>query len=275
MQIYPKVDERLNGLEPLREYVEKYKGIELQFFHNNGIWGNYDIVPSIEKLMDEVPNIKEVTIHPPLGDYDIELVALKDIELIKSKIIEAITLSNKYDIKINLLYHVTWPIEMMEQGPIGKIEELVEMVQNTKVDLLIENIYALTEYKKQCTVLEICRRINNEHLRVCLDICHLHCMANIFELEFNKFLDEYMDKELAEKYIYQIHFAATKDNDGYIEKNTHGRKHDFLEELLEDYKILQNYGLTNKKIITEVSEEDYSSRVDQKYEVELLEMIKE
>lgn len=275
MQIYPKVDERLNGLEPLREYVEKYKGIELQFFHNNGIWGNYDIVPSIEKLMDEVPNIKEVTIHPPLGDYDIELVALKDIELIKSKIIEAITLSNKYDIKINLLYHVTWPIEMMEQGPIGKIEELVEMVQNTKVDLLIENIYALTEYKKQCTVLEICRRINNEHLRVCLDICHLHCMANIFELEFNKFLDEYMDKELAEKYIYQIHFAATKDNDGYIEKNTHGRKHDFLEELLEDYKILQNYGLTNKKIITEVSEEDYSSRVDQKFEVELLEMIKE
>lgn len=275
MQIYPKVDERLNGLKPLREYVEKYKGIELQFFHNNGIWGNYDIVQSIEKLMNDMPNIKEVTIHPPLGDYDIELVSLKDIELIRSKIIEAISLANKYNIKINLLYHVTWPIEMMEQGPIDKIKELVEMLQNTKVDLLIENLYSTTEYNQRCTVLEICRRIDNEHLKVCLDVCHLHCMANIFKLDFNKFLDDYMNKELAEKYIYQIHFAATKDNDGYIKKNTHGRKHNTLEDLLEDYKILQKYGLTNKKIITEVSEEDYSSREDQKYEIELLEMIKE
>lgn len=275
MKIYPKVDERLNGLNALRKYVEDSKGIELQFFHNNGIWGKYDIIPAVEKLMEEIPNLKEITIHPPLSNYDIELIALKDINLIKTKIIDAINLSNKYNIKINLLYHVTWTIEMMEQGAIEKIEELVQMLQNTKVNLLIENMYAITEHNHACTVLEICKRIDNEHLKVCLDICHLHCTANIFKLDFNLFLEEYIDKPLAEKHIYQIHFADTKNNDGFINEDTHGRKHDSLQELLEDYKILQDYNLTKTNIITEISEEDYVSRDDQKYEIELLKMIEE
>ena len=275
MKIYPKVDERLKGLESLKEYVEQSNGIELQFFHNNAIWGNYNIVSAIDYLMQTMPNLKEVTIHPPLENYDIELVALKDIELIKSKIIDAINLSNKYNIKINLLYHVTWPIEMMEQGAIGKIKELVQMLQNTNVILLIENLFSITEHNHACTVLEICKRINSEHLKVCLDICHLHCMANIFKLDFNMFLNEYLDKTLAEKYVYQIHFADTKNNDGFINKITHGRKHDSLQDLLKDYKILEDYNLTNTNIITEVSEEDYASREDQKYEIELLKMIEE
>ena len=100
-------------------------------------------------------------------------------------------------------------------------------------------------------------------------------MANIFKLDFNMFLNEYLDKTLAEKYIYQIHFADTKNNDGFINKITHGRKHDSLQDLLKDYKILEDYNLTNTNIITEVSEEDYASREDQKYEIELLKMIEE
>lgn len=275
MNIYPKIDERLTGLEALKEYIEISNGIEIQFFHNDGIWENYNIVPVIENLMQLMPNLKEITIHTPLENYDIELIALKDIELIKTKIKDTISLSNKYNIKINLLYHVTWPIEMMEQGAIEKIEELVQMLKNTNVNLLIENLYAIEEHNHKCTVLEICKRIDNEHLKVCLDICHIHCMANIFKLNFDEYLSEYIDRNLAEKYIYQIHFSATKDNDGFIKKGTHGRKHDSLTELMEDYKILQDYNITNTNIITEISEEDYSSRKDQIYEIELLKNIKE
>lgn len=275
MKIYPKVDEGLKGLNTLKEYAESSEGIELQFFHNNGIWGNYNIIQIVENLMKTMPNLKEIIIHPPLEEYDIELLVLKDINLIKSKIVDAINLTKKYNIKINFVYHVTWPIEMMEQGPIEKIEELVQMLQNTNVTLLIENLFSITEHDQACTVLEICKRINNEHLKVCLDICHLHCMANIFKMDFNMFLNAYLDKKLAEKYVYQIHFAATKNNDGFINKCTHGRKHDSLQDLLEDYKILQDYNLTNTNIITEISEDDYTTRNDQKYEIELLKMIEE
>ena len=273
MKIYPKLDEKLKGFNTLKSKIGKDKGVELQFFNINEIWGNYNIVNAVEKVMNLISNIEEITIHPPLDNYDIELVALKDIELIKAKIKDAIELSNKYNIRINLLYHVTWPIEMMEQGVIDKIKEVLELMQNTKVYLLLENIYALTEFNKKCTVLEICRRIDNEHLKACLDICHLHCMANIFKIDFDIFLEKYLDKELSKKYIYQIHFSATKNNDGFKEKKTHGRKHDTLEELMKDYKILEKYGLIEKNIITEVSEDNYDLREDQKYEIELLEKI--
>lgn len=273
MRIYPKIDDKLNGIAILKKYIEENKGVELQFFHNNGIWGNYDIKNIVEEIMNLIPNIEEITIHPPLDNYDIELVVFKDIELIKAKIKDAIQLSNKYNIRINLLYHVTWPIEMMEQGVIDKIKELLELIQNTRVYLVVENIYSMTEFNKKCTVLEICRRIDNEHLKACLDICHLHCMANIFKINFDTFLEKYLDKELAKKYIYQIHFSATKDNDGFKQEKTHGRKHDTLEDLMEDYKILEKYELTQKNIITEVSEGNYNLREDQKYEIELLEKI--
>ena len=29
MKIYPKLDEKLNGINRLKQYVEKYKGIEI------------------------------------------------------------------------------------------------------------------------------------------------------------------------------------------------------------------------------------------------------
>lgn len=275
MKIYPKVSEDLEGLEALRNEVEESKGIELQFFHNEGKWGNFEIVPSIEALKKEVPTIAEVTIHPPLNYYDIELVIAKDINIIKKQIRECIELSNRYNLKINLLYHTVWPIEMMEQAILPKIEELVKMLEGTKVQILIENIYtSLTENNRKCTILEICRRIDSPHLKICLDICHLHCLANILKKDLDGFMNEYMDKDLASKYIYQIHFSATKNNDGYLDKYTHGRKHDDLEELKKDYKILEDYNLAHTNIITEVAEEDYKSRVDQKFEIELLKKIK-
>lgn len=275
MNIYPKLDKNFNGLKELEKYIKKDKGVELQFFHEDGVWGNYDFNTAINTLMKKIPSIKEITIHPPLDDYDIELVVLKDMKLLETKIEAAIKISKQYNIKINLLYHVGWNMKMMEQGAIERIEKSLNLLKETNVNIVLENIFGMNEYKQKCTVIEICKKINNPHLRACIDVCHLHCMANIFKLDFDSFMKSYIEKDQASKYVYQIHFSDTKNNDGYINKETHGRKHDSLSEALQDYNIFKLYNMTNANIITEISEENYNTRKDQVDEIKLLEKIRE
>lgn len=275
MNIYPKLDKNFNGLKELEKYIKKDKGVELQFFHEDGVWGNYDFNTAINTLMKKIPSIKEITIHPPLDDYDIELVVLKDRKLLETKIEAAIKISKQYNIKINLLYHVGWNMKMMEQGAIEIIEKSLNLLKETNVNIVLENIFGMNEYEQKCTVIEICKKINNPHLRACIDVCHLHCMANIFKLDFDSFMKSYIEKDQASKYVYQIHFSDTKNNDGYINKETHGRKHDSLSEALQDYNILKLYNMTNANIITEISEENYNTRKDQVDEIKLLEKIRE
>ena len=275
MNIYPKLDKNFNGLKELEKYIKKDKGVELQFFHEDGVWGNYDFNTAINTLMKKIPSIKEITIHPPLDDYDIELVVLKDRKLLETKIEAAIKISKQYNIKINLLYHVGWNMKMMEQGAIEIIEKSLNLLKETNVNIVLENIFGMNEYEQKCTVIEICKKINNPHLRACIDVCHLHCMANIFKLDFDSFMKSYIEKDQAGKYVYQIHFSDTKNNDGYINKETHGRKHNSLSEALQDYNILKLYNMTNANIITEISEENYNTRKDQVDEIKLLEKIRE
>lgn len=275
MNIYPKLDKNFNGLKELEKYIKKDKGVELQFFHEDGVWENYDFNTAINTLMKKIPSIKEITIHPPLDDYDIELVVLKDRKLLETKIEAAIKISKQYNIKINLLYHVGWNMKMMEQGAIEIIEKSLNLLKETNVNIVLENIFGMNEYEQKCTVIEICKKINNPHLRACIDVCHLHCMANIFKLDFDSFMKSYIEKDQAGKYVYQIHFSDTKNNDGYINKETHGRKHNSLSEALQDYNILKLYNMTNANIITEISEENYNTRKDQVDEIKLLEKIRE
>lgn len=158
MNIYPKLDKNFNGLKELEKYIKKDKGVELQFFHEDGVWGNYDFNTAINTLMKKIPSIKEITIHPPLDDYDIELVVLKDRKLLETKIEEAIKISKQYNIKINLLYHVSWNMKMMEQGAIERIEKSLNLLKETNVNIVLENIFGMNEYEQKCTVIEICKK---------------------------------------------------------------------------------------------------------------------
>ncbi len=273
MKIYPKIDERYNGLESLKNTIIKYKGVEIQFFNNDNIWGNYDIEKTIKYVMEKIPEIQEITVHPPLHDHDIEVIIEKDINIVKNDIQKALNLTKQFDLKINLLYHVTWPINKIEASVLEKIRELVRQVEGSNINILLENIHTLNENKK-CTVLEICKRINSNNLKVCLDICHLHCVANAFKWQIEDYVENYIDKDLAQKYIYQIHFSDTKNNDGYIDKKTHGVKHDGLEEIIKDFEILKMFNIEQRRIVTEIAEENYIKRDDQKFEIELLEKIK-
>ena len=120
-----------------------------------------------------------------------------------------------------------------------------------------------------CTVLDLCEQIDSQNVRACIDICHIYCQAKIWHEPMKEFIKKYLDKEKCKKYVAHIHFSSTINDDGYIYRKTHGRKHETSEKLFEDANILCEYGMTAKDInwVTEVSEEDYVLRPDQISEI--------
>jgi len=73
------------------------------------------------------------------------------------------------------------------------------------------------------------------------------------------------------RFVKQLHFAACLNNDGYIEKCTHGRVHPNEDELRKELEWIKKYKMEDKIFVTEVSEEDYYSRKDQIKEIKMLE----
>ena len=269
MIIYPKTSENLEGLEYLKRYAEEYRGIEIQLLsyeHTQKI--TYNV---IKQLKSQIPQLEEVTIHLPIReDFNFEALAFSKINFEKERLKMLCEASQEFNLKLNLLYHTRWNyISWSNSGAIDRMKELLEVIQNTNVNILIENIYAIVE-RKECSVLKVAKQIDNEHLKVCLDTCHLHCVANMFKISLNEYLNTYLNKEDCKKYIQQIHFAGTLNNDGVVDKKTHGRMHDSWKSFEEDYNVLKQFGIENKIIVTEVSEDDYSTRKDQIEEIKML-----
>lgn len=272
MKIYPKTSVKFEGLDKMMEYVEKYKGVELQYFDENGIIAPFDIKTPVEKLMGIVPDLEEVTLHPPLCDYDIELILFRDENIVKNQLKDLLELSQKYNIKINLLYHTMWNYKKHKVLTIEKIRNLVKMIEGSKVKLIFENIFMFPE--KTCTVFEIARDIDSPNFGVCFDICHLYCRTNIDKANVEEYAAKYLDPELCGKYIHQVHFSDTKNNDGYLDhKKNHGKVHDSIEGVKYDYDLLSRYNMDKCNYITEVSEDDYTLRCDQIQEIKWLDKV--
>lgn len=265
MNIYPKVSDDLTGLEALRPYVEKSKGIELQFFDQNGILERFNFENSIDELVKRVPEIKEVTIHPPLSNYDLELVLAKDVTIIEEQLKKMVELSRKYNIKMNIIYHTLVNIKIHRALTVDKIRNLLKIIEGENVTFLVENIFMF--FEKTCTVFELCEEINHPQFKVCFDTTHLYCRANIDKTDVYEYAAKYLDKELCKKHIYQVHFAAALNGDGYVNHKTHGRVHPSIEEVARDLEFMKEYNMDNCNYISEVSEDDYSIRVDQKQEI--------
>ena len=269
MIIYPKTCENLNGFEFLKRYVEKDKGIEIQLLsyeHTQQIAYNV-----IKQLKIQIHQLEEVTIHLPIReDFNFEALAFSKIDFEKERLKMLCEAAREFNLKLNLLYHTKWNYDSWSNsGAIDRMKELLEVIQNTNVNILIENIYAIVE-RKECSVLKVAKQIDDDHLKVCLDTCHLHCVANMFKISLNEYLNTYLNKEDCKKYIQQIHFAGTLNNDGVVDKKTHGRMHDSWESFEEDYNVLKQFGIENRIIVTEVSEDDYSTRKDQIEEIKML-----
>ena len=163
MKIYPKLDEKLNGINRLKQYVEKYKGIEIQLLsYEDTKQITYN---TIKKLKSEIPIVEEVTIHLPLvEEYNFEALAFAKFNEEKERINVLINASKEFNLKVNLLYHTRWNYNTwISSGAIERMKELLSLIQNTNVNILIENIYAVVE-REECAVFKITKHINNEHL---------------------------------------------------------------------------------------------------------------
>lgn len=273
-KIYPKTCENLNGEENLREYIRKYKGVEIQYFHKDqNKLVDFEMTPAIEKMMSANPEIEEITIHPPLGvEYNIENILGAGNKLFFKLLDDMINLSEKYQIEINMVLHSDLSYEAHKYCTMSALKEAKEILKGKKVRLLLENLFMFYGMERFYG-LDVCKDIDSENIKICIDMCHLYCRAHIVKMPIEEFLKTYLDKELCQKYVHQIHFADTKENDGYIKKETHGRAYDSIQKIKYDLDLLKEYGMENKRIVVEVSEDDYSSRKDQIKEIKLIEEI--
>lgn len=271
-KIYPKTNSALEGIEYFDKYINKYKGIEIQFFEEKDNIFQYDIKESINKACNMYTELEEIVIHPPLCEHDIELLLFKDKNIFLNRIKELVELSKIYNKKINIIYHTRWTFEYHKRATLDIFKEALEILEGTKVQILLENIYMMEE--NVCTVLELCNYLDHPNLKACIDTCHYYCQAHIYKSENEEeYIKTYINKEQAKKYVYQVHFSDTKNHDGYIERKTHGVAHDNLEAVEKDLHLLKECGITDCNIITEVSEKDYVRRPDQIREIKMIEEI--
>ncbi len=267
-KIYPKLD-YTNFSKEFEDEVHSAKGIEIQFFDENGYMSNIDIRKRIDMILGVYPNIKEVTVHTPLDNYLIEQILFKDETILENQLKDAVDISKEKNITVNILYHTEWnTLQLEESGVLDKLRKYLKILEGSNSKLLLENLYLLNE--KACTVLEVCEKIDHPNLKVCIDTTHIKVRATIWKKNLLDFVKEYLDKDLCEKYVHQIHFATALNNDGYIVKKTHGRAHENNDTLDFDLKWMKDRNLLNKIFVTEVSEDDYRERPDQLREIKML-----
>lgn len=270
MKIYPKTNEYLEGIEEFEKTLKEYKGIEIQYFKKSDKeLVDFKIEKPIEQILERYPYIEEITIHPPLCEYELEIVLLKDKNIFLNQIKTIVRLSKKYNIKINIVEHTRLLMSQAKLTILPVLEKTKKIMKNTNTKIVFENIYMMEE-QENCSVIELCEYLNSENMKVCIDMCHLYCQAHIYKKKIEEFLEKYLNKEKCQRQVYQIHFAYTANEDGYIDRTTHAIMHPNEETLYYDAKLLCQYGMGDCNWITEVSEKDYSTRNDQVNEIKML-----
>lgn len=271
MKIYPKISPQVLG-EEMDKIVKNSEGIEIQFFDENGITSEFNFEDEIRKRKKEYSNLKEIVVHPPLSNYNLEMIVMKDKTIVEKQLKKMVELSKELKIKTTLLYHTYWTKEQYISTHLAdELKKLLKIIENTQVTMLLENIYMILDEKNKCSALEIVKYIDHPNLRTCIDTTHVNCKARIYKKDLKALVDEELNAQDCEKYVKQVHFAAAINGDGYIEKKTHGRKHESKEELENEYNWLCEHGMKDKNYITEVSEENYDLRLDQIAEIKMLE----
>ena len=271
MKIYPKISPGIVG-EEMDKIIKNSEGIEIQFFDENGITSEFNFEDEIRRRKKEYPNLKEIVVHPPLSNYNLEMIVMKDKTIVEKQLKKMVELSKELNMKTTLLYHTYWTKEQYISTHLAEeLAKLLKIIENTQVTMLIENIYMILDEKNKCSALEIVKYMDHPNLRTCIDTTHVNCKARIYKKDLIEMVNEELKSEDCEKYVKQVHFAAAIKNDGYIDKKTHGRKHESKEDLRKEYDCLCKHGMKDKNYITEVSEENYDLRLNQIEEIKMLE----
>ena len=220
MKIYPKISNQQYSNQ-VAEKIKQSEGIEIQYFDEikGKITEPFDFETEIRKNKSQYPNLKEITVHPPLKDYDIELIILKDEKILKNQLKKLVKLSKELNIELNIIYHTHLPLKQyISTGLDKRMLKYLKIIEGSNVTILIENLFMLPAEENECSALQICKYINHPNLKMCLDTTHVHCKANIYKKDVYELIKTELNKEDCQKYIKQIHFAAALNNDGYIDK---------------------------------------------------------
>ena len=104
MKIYPKISPQ-KVEEEMDKIIKNSEGIEIQFFDEHGITSEFNFEDEIRKRKKEYPNLKEIIVHPPLSNYNLEMVVMKDKKIVENQLKKMVELSKELNIKTTLLYH--------------------------------------------------------------------------------------------------------------------------------------------------------------------------
>lgn len=267
MRIYPKLDSELAGYEKIKPYIKDMMEIQLLDYADE------DILSVLTFYTQENPELKEVTLHTSAKTWQLDHYLYSKDRL--SEIINFITRIGEYkkvlNIKINILWHLAQSYkDIQAQGGIENLNIIYRYLEKYDILMLLENVIDMNGALDDSEhVSNFVYEYNRPLVRMCFDICHLHCYLNKLKLPLSAYVN-YVSREVLSHVVYQVHFSATWNNDGFRDlKGTHSKYHN-QESLKEDILILQDLGISNTNIIVEVIEDDYNERECELKEFEVL-----
>ena len=223
--------------------------------------------------------LKHITLHAPFGVHNIEEVVLSP-DLRESTTLYLSGLkqyAEEQDIEVSVLFHVSYTMESVITLQIARhLNEVLERVGKSEhLNILLENTVANLDmcpvkgYKDALSYL--LSETSPEQVMMCFDLCHYKASKNVL-LEEYSLPDEWLPR------IQQIHFSCTKNNEGYRHlSTTHGKVHTNLWCVACDLCYMKSLGidLSNSLLVTELGEENYSTRSLEAKELEWLYRINE
>lgn len=208
--------------------------------------------------------LKHVTLHAPFGTHNIEEVVLSTplYDAALNYLLRQKQYAEELDITLCVLFHVSYALEsIINLRVVEGINALMTSVgTSSSLLLLLENTVASLDrgpvggYKEPLSY--ILRETNAAQVRMCFDLCHYQASKNVL-------LDEYTFPTNWRDRVYQVHFSDTLNNEGYRHiATTHGKAHESVWDVARDLCTLKSLGIdaANTILVTEMSEEDYSTR---------------
>jgi len=271
--IVPKFSED-NYILP-KELIDciEHNKVEIQMLSKDLIKSFSNCTKIITPIMSKV-KLEEVVIHMPFGrhtfDFFISSLSLK--EELKSFLLTVEEFSNKFDLRIGILFHQEHSVELIENTDgFTKIKEILDYVKSDNIYFFIENCLPDLNYydSRIHHSFDFIRKLKHPKVFACIDVCHARCYENCLK-------DKFVIPEDIRPLVKWIHFAGTYGSDGYIDKKkTHGRRHLEIESIIKDLELLSNNGvdISNIPIILEVSENDYINRPEMLEEFKLIKSI--
>lgn len=191
-------NEKLNNIQI--DNIKKNKIVTINFVDININNLSMDIEKNIDKLIEQMPNIKIIIINPPKNFSSLEYFLYKDKKYILNMINIIKKISVKYNIHININFKINFTIDIQKKLTFLKIKELLNMIKGYNVYIILEN----TLNGDKLTPLNICRIMNDSNLYMCLNYKMLSKEAQYYnEQSLSYLLNNFKENDI-KKYTYLI-----------------------------------------------------------------------